>query len=228
MLERDEDIYASTPVRRLQGDQMRLLASDMQRCSGTHGLLLTVNADETPPACPLLGCWVTLHVTGSSYRGDLKAATDEALPFVDDAFQLVLVRHALELASMPAAVLEEVVRVVEPGGTLVVTGIHPISLWSPWFCLRTRRSMRRLQFPWMLRAALLRAGMEIQSIRRVGRSWPRQASAGTLPGNLLGGGYVLIARKRRHVITRLHISRVPVAVSSGGRLSPGTRRNAAL
>ena len=207
---------------------MRLLAPEVQRCSGTHGLLLTASPDDLPPASPMLGCWATLHLQGGTYVGDVKAAADEPLPFVDDAFQFVLMRHVLERVPMPTPMLDEAVRVLEPGGVLAVTGIHPLSVWLLWVFWRARGVVGHLKFPLGISAALLRAGMEIQSIKRVGRSWPRQTSAGSLPGNLLGGGYVLIARKRRHTVTRLRVSRVPVAVSSGGHLSPGTRRSAAL
>lgn len=228
MFERDDDIYASAPMRRLQDDQMRLLAPVLQRCSGTHALLVTAAASDAPPASPMLGCWATIHFDKGRYLGDLKAAADEPMPFVDDAFQLILMRHVLEVVATPAAILDEAVRALAPGGVLVITGVHPLSIWAPWFLWRGRPAIRRLHFPFGLNSALLRSGMEVERMVRVGRIWPGRPSTGTVPANMLGGGYVLVARKRRHTVTRLRLNRVGAPVSANGGLSPGTRRNAAL
>lgn len=228
MFERDDEIYASAPMRRLQDDQMRLLAPVLQRCSGTHALLLTASAADAPPASPMLGCWATLHFDKGRYLGDLKAAADEPLPFIDDAFQLILMRHVLEVAAMPAAILDEAVRTLAPGGVLVITGVHPVSVWAPWFFWRGRPDVRHLHFPLGLNSALLRSGMEVERVERVGRIWPGRPSTDTVPANVLGGGYVLIARKRRHTVTRLRLNRVGAPISATVGLSRGTRRSAAL
>ncbi|MDQ6646768.1 MAG: methyltransferase type 11, partial [Pseudomonadota bacterium] len=63
-------------------------------------------------------------------------------------------------------------------------------------------------------------------IDRVGRIWPGPSTS-TLPGNLLGGGYVLIARKRPHSVTRLRLTRVGAPVAANGSLAAGTQRSAA-
>lgn len=227
MFKRDDDIYASAPMRRLQDDQMRVLAPVLQRCSGTHALLLSASADEVPPASLMLGCWATLHFDKGRYLGDVKAAADEPMPFIDDAFQLILMRHVLEVVAKPVAILNEVFRTLAPGGVLVITGVHPVSAWAPWFCWCGRPGVRRLHFPLGLNGTLLRGGMDVERIERVGRIWPGRSSTGALPTRVFGGGYVLIARKRRYTVTRLRLNRVgaPVSVNSG--LSPGTRRSAA-
>lgn len=229
MFEHD-DIYASAPLRRLQDEQMRALVPDLQRCHGTHALLLTATAacSDVPPASPMLGCWAVLRFSRDSYRGDLKAAANEPLPFIDDAFQLILMRHVLEVVATPLAVLDDAVRMLAPGGLLVITGVHPASTWSPWFRWRGRPWVRQLHFPLGLNGALLRAGMEVERITRVGRSWPGGLPTAAEPGGVLGGGYVLVARKRHYTVTRLRLNRVAVRVSANGRLSPETRRSAAL
>ena len=40
MHQRDNDIYASAPLRRLLDEQTRVLTPELQRCFGTHALLL--------------------------------------------------------------------------------------------------------------------------------------------------------------------------------------------
>ncbi len=224
MLPRDRDIYASAPLRQLLDEQARAMATDLQRCSGTHALLVSASAFDVPPALPMLGCWVRLCVQDGHYAGDLRVATDEPLPFIDDAFELVLLRHALEVVTLAGNLLTEAVRVLAPGGVLVVTGIHPVSGWAPWFRWRGRGAHRVMQMPLRLQHRLLQAGLEIDRVQRVGRTWP--GASATRPGGSLGGGYVLLARKRRRAITPLRIKPVPLRVPVRSQLSPGSRRHA--
>lgn len=224
MLPRDRDIYASAPLRQLLDEQARALAADLQRCSGTHALLVSAWVLDVPPALPMLGCWVRLCVQDGRYAGDLRAATDEPLPFIDDAFELVLLRHSLEVVAQADDLLAEAVRVLAPGGILVLTGVHPISGWAPWFHWRARGAHRVLQMPLRLRHRLLQAGLEIERVQRVGCTWP--GATATRPGGSLGGGYVLLARKRRRAITPLRLKPIPLRVPASGQLSPGSRRHA--
>lgn len=228
MHQRDDDIYASAPLRRLLNEQTRVLIPELQRCFGTHALLLGASADDAPPALPMLGCWTTLHLGNGRYRGDLQAAADEPLPFIDDAFELVLLRHVLEVAPSASTLLAEAARVLAPGGLLALTGVHPLGGWAPWFCWRTRGKSQALQMPWQLGHNLQQAGLEIERVRRVGRFWPGLSSPGAVAANPFGGGYVLVARKRRRMATPLRIKPVPVRVPANSQLSPGTRRSSAL
>lgn len=228
MHHRDDNIYASAPLRRLLSEQTRALTPELQRCFGTHGLLLGVSADDAPPTLPMLACWTTLHLDDRQYRGDLQVAADESLPFIDDAFDLVLLRHVIEVAPAASALLAEVIRVLAPGGLLVLTGVHPLSAWSPWLHWRARDCVPALHLPWQLGQKLQSAGLDVEWVRRVGRFWPGLATTRESPVNVLGGGYVLIARKRRRMVTPLRIKPAPVRLPANGRLSPGTRRSSAL
>jgi len=227
MLQRDHDIYASAPLRRLQDAQMRVLAPELKRCFGTHALLLGTSSNDVLPVLPLLGCRTSLRMDNGSYVGDLRAAADEPLPFVDDAFELVVLRHALEVAPTAPALLAEAIRVLAPGGVLVLTGVHPLSGWAPWLYWHARGKRPVLQMPWQLRQKLQQAGLEIERISRVGNVWPSM-TARAMHASAFGGGYVLVARKRRRMVTPLRIKSVPARVPANGRLSPGTRRHSAL
>jgi SAM-dependent methyltransferase len=229
MHRRDETIYASAPVRRLQDEETRAMTPALQRCVGDYALLIgTSPEDAAPPALPMLGCWIRMQLHGGRYRGDVLAAGDEPLPFVDDAFELVLLQHALEASAVPGPMLDEAIRVLAPGGVLAITGVHPMSAWAPWFRWRSRGAGIRLGMPLRWIAELQREGFEIELAQRVGGVWPGAGMAPALSAKLLGGGFVLIARKRRRVVTPLRIKPVPVAVPATARLSPSTRRSATL
>ena len=228
MQQHDNDIYVSAPLRRLRDAQAQVLMPELQRCVGTHALLLGVANDDTPPSLPMLGCWVRLYLNEGRYEGDLRAAVDEPMPFVDDAFDLVLLRHALEVSPMASNLLSDAIRVLAPGGVLALAGVHPASGWSPWLRWQTQGRALRLQWPWRLRRLLRQEGLRVELAQRVGRLWPGLPWSSSVSASSWGGGYVLIARKQRRLVTPLRIKSVNVAVPAGGRLSPDVRRATAL
>lgn len=225
MPHRDVDVYASAPLHRLLDEQTRVLRPELQRCAGSHALLFGATPNDKPPALPMLGCWTTVHVADGQYQGDVRAAIDESLPFVDDAFELVMLRHALEVAPRPDVLFEEGVRVLAPGGLLVVTGVHPFGAWSPWLSWHARARSATLRTPWRLRRQLVLAGLVVERAQRVGGLWPGQTVPWQGWAGAWGGGYVLVARKRRHLVTPIRLKPTPVRVAAGGHLSPGTRRS---
>ena len=222
------DIYVSAPLRRLRDAQAQALMPELQRCVGTHALLLGVADGDIPPSLPMLGCWVRLYLDEARYEGDLHAVVDEPMPFVDDAFDLVLLRHALEVSTEASNLLAEAIRVLAPGGVLVVTGVHPASGWSPWLRWQARGRSLRLQWPLRLRRMLRQEGLQVELAQRVGRLWPGLPPSSSVSTNAWGGGYVLIARKQRRLVIPLRVKSVNVAVPAAGRLSPDVRRTTAL
>ncbi|HET6554365.1 MAG TPA: methyltransferase domain-containing protein [Dyella sp.] len=226
MSQRDQDIYQSAPLRSLLAEETVALVPGLQRCTGTHALLISAAREDEPPMLPLLGNWTRLNAEGSRYAGDVLASGVEPLPFVDDAFDLVLLRHALEVSTAPQELLEEASRVLSPGGVLALTGLHPFSAWVPWMLWRTRGRGPAMHSPIMLERWVRRFELDIERIERVGRLWPNN-HAGLDAAHAFGGGYLLIARKRRRMATpiRLKPKAVPAAVNVG--LAPGARRNAA-
>jgi SAM-dependent methyltransferase len=226
MSQRDQDIYTSAPLRGLLAEETVALVPELQRCSGTHALLLSAAQQDAPPVLPLLGNWTRLSMDADRYVGDLRGRIDEPLPFLNDAFDLVLLRHALEVSSTPQALLEEASRVLAPGGVLALTGLHPFSAWLPWMMWRTRGRAPAMRSPLLLERWVRRIDLDIERVERVGRPWP-SSNVGLDAAHAFGGGYLLIARKRRRMATpiRLKPKAVPAAVNVG--LAPGARRNAA-
>jgi hypothetical protein len=82
--------------------------------------------------------------------------------------------------------------------------------------------------PLRLEYELKQAGLEIERVQRVGHAWPGRVLLNGPAVNPLGGGYVLIARKRHRMATPLRIKLAPVRGPANSQLSPGTRRNSAL
>jgi SAM-dependent methyltransferase len=228
MLHRDHRIYSSAPLRQLADEQTRAMLPDIQRSAGARALSLGASGDGVVPSLPMIGGWTRMWIATGGYRGDVCAAIDAPLPFLDEAFDVVLLRHALEAVAEPSVLLGEAMRVLAPGGVLVVTGVHPVSGWAPWFYWRSGGT-RTLRFPGQLGRRLERDGLEIEWTRRVGRPWPSDAAPRAAPFNPCGGGYVMMARKRCRRATPLRILPAPTRLRvASGNLSPGTRRSAVL
>jgi len=226
MSQRDQDIYASAPLRSLLAEETVALAPGLQRCAGTHALLLSAARGDVPPILPLVGNWTRLSIEAGRYRGDLQARSDEALPFVDDAFDLVLLRHALEVSTAPQTLLREASRVLAPGGVLALTGLHPFSAWLPWVVWRAQGRVPSMHSPLWLERWVRRSELDIERVERVGRLWPG-TSVGLDTAHALGGGYLLIARKRRRMATPIRLKPKPVPAPVNVGLAPGARRSAA-
>lgn len=225
MAQRDQDIYASKPMRGLLAAEAQALAPELQRCVGTCALQVSAIARDVPPASPMLDRWVHLHLDGSHCAGDLHVRLDEPLPFVDDAFGLVLLSHALEVAPDPQSLLGEAARVLAPGGMLALTGMHPASGWLPWLLWRGQRGVN-LESPLRIGHWLRGAELNVERVRRVGPIWP---SSARVPhhGGPLGGGYLLIARKRRQAAAPIRLRPRAIAAAPVAGLAPGARRSAA-
>jgi SAM-dependent methyltransferase len=226
MSQRDQDIYISAPLRSLLAQETVVLAPGLQRCAGSHALLLSVAREDVPPVLPLLGNWTRLNMAAGGYGGDVRAHGDEALPFLDDAFDLVLMRHALEVSSAPQALLEEATRVLAPGGVLALTGLHPFSAWMPWMLWRMRGHGLAVHSPILLERWVRRFELDIERVERVGALWPG-GRVGLDASHAFGGGYVLIARKRRRIATPIRLKSKPVPAPVSVGLAPGARRNTA-
>lgn len=224
-LQRDQDIHASSPLRRLRSMQWRSLAPLLQREPVRRALRIGVAGDDAVPPLPGV-TWTQLWLVRDGYRGELRGRLDEPLPFIDEAFDLVWLQHALEPAPQLTALLAEASRVLAAGGVLVVTAVHPLGGWAPWFCWRARGQRQSLLWPWRLRQHLQREGLKCEGLHRLGAPWP--SSTRPIGGDSRwGGGYLLLARKQRRMAIPLKLRPLPTHAPVNARLSPGTRRQAA-
>ena len=190
--------------------------------------------------------WLATSVAAS---GAAFVTDFSALPFQANSLDLVLLPHALELASDPHTTLREVERVLVPEGRVVICGLNPVSLWG----LRQRRTrlyhrlgLGPLFLPeagvfigyWRLRDWLRLLGFEVE-VARFGCyrpafsnqkwlqhfGWMERAGARWWP--ILGALYFLVAVKRVHGMTLLSPAWksaklpavAPVSVANRARLS---------
>ena len=220
--------YDHPRLRALLADEMDLLAPQLVGQAAANALEIAA-APELPalPATPLIAHWTRLRADGEGWRGALRGHLGDGLPFADDSFRVVLLRHAADAVQQSARLYAEAARVLEPEGLLLVLGFHPLSLWTPWLAWRRRHAPEDLR--WLVPAtagrALARAGVEVFAYRRGGDILPGvrlpQAAA------LCGPCVLLLARKRRSSLRALRLDARGRVVPVGASLASGVLRNAA-
>lgn len=206
------------------------LAPELGGLAGAYGLQIDLGEPMTLPRTPMLDCWARLSWDGAGYAGSLRARADEALPFADDAFRVVVLSHVLEHVPHTAELLAEAARVLAPDGLLAVTGFHPVSGWWPWLMWRARREKRSgfsVVAPMWLRPRLGRCEVNVYAMRRFGSLWPsRQVPEPTISVPA-GGCYLLLGRKRHHAVTPLRTLRARSRAQQPAPLAPGAHRECA-
>ena len=154
-------------------------------------------------ASPLL---TRLYPSGDLLHGNVTCANG-ALPFESDSMQTIVVQHAADLMPSVAAPLDELCRVLEPGGQMFWFGLNPLSAWAAWS--HWHEGSQALYPRWLreIDGMLARHGVDAIDSRYLGGLWPRPKAVNEarrfslLDG--LRGAWLLSARKRRAVLTAL-------------------------
>lgn len=139
-----------------------------------------------------------------------------ALPVACDSLDVLVLHHTLEFSAAPHEVLREADRVLIPEGHVVLLGFNVWSLWMIWRLLTAWRG----QVPWCGRfhsAARVKDWLRLLGFdivhaqvyflhspvqyRGVMRRLRLVESVGRRIQPLLGGGYVIVARKRVATLT---------------------------
>lgn len=206
---------------------------------GTTGLFLRAH-QATPDSLPvnLLGNVLGLALDGAQVlRGGLSCAPGE-LPLASESCKLVVVQHLFERLDDPASCVGEIARVLAPEGVLLVLGFNPLSLWRPWLAGTARRACLpiRVRTGQSWATTIGAQGIDVLQTRYAGAWSPWSvppvdpaAAIGSAANPLarLRGSWLLLARKRRSVLTPLRLRRDARELAVNPRFAPGAHRECA-
>jgi ubiquinone/menaquinone biosynthesis C-methylase UbiE len=141
------------------GNLLGLLAESAARVESYAGI------DPAPPMLRI----AREKPRASPVRGSVLAATAEALPFADGAFDLAVSASTLHDWSDPHAGLAEIRRILRPGGELLLLDWHrdplPMRLLNAWMRI-TRTGYRRMYARGEMADALAAAGFRVTAEAR--------------------------------------------------------------
>lgn len=142
-----DDWFATDLGRRLLNAEMAVLHEILPHLFGYH--LVQIGGIKTE--CLLVSSRImhrcllhTTKVTQSFNTHSQVCANLEALPFISDCIDVVVLPHVLEFSPSPYAILQEVERILIPEGHLVIIGFNLLSFWGGWRFL----TLKRHSLPW--------------------------------------------------------------------------------
>ena len=104
-------------------EQVRPIAADssvLEVGSGAHGLIFYFEGARRVGVDPLADHYASLFPAWQG-RAETIAAGGESLPFADSSFDVVLCDNVVDHATSPRRIVEEIARVLAPGGLLYFT-----------------------------------------------------------------------------------------------------------
>jgi SAM-dependent methyltransferase len=221
-------LFALPEVEALLREELSHLPGHAARQPSGRALLLQPDAAvRTLPfdAGPLTA--LRLHSRGETLGGDIVCAA-RSLPIENEAFQLVFAQHIGDM--QPAAgLVEEIARVLAPGGFLLWSGFNPWSPWLAWVHWHTRGggAVPQTLNADTLRRRLIRSKLAPIAMDYLGGCWPKQAALldDDAPDRFarllspLRGAYLLTARKQRAALTPLRPRVMRKSVALNPRLA---------
>jgi SAM-dependent methyltransferase len=227
MLQSPGSFFSSAPVQALFARELDALAPILSGVYGNFGLFLRAHLDA-PSALPahLLGRVLQLVLDSGRFAGDLNCEPS-LLPFASESFKLVIAQHVLEQLEPADACAAELARVLAPEGVALVLGFNPAGSWRPWLALNAKRGGARLHLQsahvWQQRLA--REQVDTLQIRFPGTFRQHlEKQTGDSPLARFGSTWLLLARKRRNVLTPLRLRGSAREMALKPRLAPGTQR----
>lgn len=199
----DSRLHRSPAWLRLARHEQQLLHIPDMPVAATLWISADADWSAQHPPSPLL---TRLHPGGGQLHGDV-ACANSALPFESDSMQTIVVQHAADVLSDATDLLDELCRVLEPGGQLFWFGLNPLSAWAAWS--HWRAGSQPLYPRWLreIDVKLARHGVDAIDSRYLGGLWPpSQAVNEARRFSMLDGArgaWLLAARKRRAVLTPL-------------------------
>ncbi|MGB8378130.1 MAG: methyltransferase domain-containing protein, partial [Rhodanobacteraceae bacterium] len=205
-----DSLFALPPVAALLREEMEIARECAARQPRGRALLLApcVEMDESTWDVSHLSA-VRMHVSRSGLDGAVRC-TPDLLPWDDAAFQMIVLQHVGDVLPTVAPWVDEVARVLAPGGTLLWFGFNPNSPWIAWCHWQSwqRRRARQTGFsrPHLARAQttyrqLLARRLQADGLHYAGSLWPRVDQSHTRRQrwralDMLRAAYFLAARKR--------------------------------
>lgn len=194
--------FASSEGAALLESEHDAIAGALAERPAQHWLWLA----PLPQPRPEGGRGLALYPRGARFGGDVSCSLP--LPLPSETFGTIVLQHVAAPGAPGSALLEEVERLLEPGGRVLLFALNPLSPYR-W---RWRGHGLRAAEPLSWRRLLRRAGLESVAVSEgMGPRWEPVADPRRQEGVGLRAAYLLRADKRSLPLTPIRPRRlVPV------------------
>ncbi|MBN8482281.1 MAG: methyltransferase domain-containing protein [Xanthomonadales bacterium] len=192
-----DSVFALAPLQRLLDDEWSLAMQRAERLAGGPLLSIApcVSASRSLPASRPGSC--SLHVAGNALSGAASCGPAQ-LPWPAASFDLVIVRHALDALPAECGLEAELVRVLAPGGHLLLSGFNRFSPWRLWMAGRAEPGRPVPRSAGIAQAAdvLQARGLDVIGRDFLGGHWPRAAAHAHVRSSRWQAAWLLSARRQ--------------------------------
>ena len=199
----DSNLHCSPAWLRLARHEQQLLHIPDVPVAATLWISADAQWSALHAPSPLL---TRLHPSADRLEGDVTCA-NTALPFESDRVQTIVVQHAADVLPSLDDLLDELCRVLQPGGQLFWFGLNPFSTWAAWSHWQARSRSVHPRWLRQIDRMLARHGVDAIDSRYLGGLWPQSQAINEVRRYSVfdgwRGAWLLSARKRRAVLTPL-------------------------
>ena len=118
--------WFATPLGRyLAGREQAYFDQTVADIFGYYALQIGMSGHPALAQCRIPSRWTLDYDPPAELVAD-----PHALPFAENAIDLVVMQHALEFTDDPHQMLREAYRVLRPEGQIIIAGFNPFSLWG--------------------------------------------------------------------------------------------------
>lgn len=169
----NENPFELAALRRLVAEEWRTVRRKAQRLASGSVLSLRPSPGEDGETLPSHPELASLSLARERWTGTFACDLDN-LPVRSESVRMVVVRHVFDLLPTESQLIEELARLLVPGGTLLLFGLNPLSPWRLWSLGQARNGMRMPRHHRASQMGRLLKGvnLEIAERRYLGGRWP--------------------------------------------------------
>jgi hypothetical protein len=173
----NENPFELAALRRLVAEEWRTVRRKAQQLASGPVVSLQPLLGEHEESLPSHPELASLSLAGERWSGTIACDLDN-LPVRSESVRMVVARHVFDLLPTQSLLIEELARVLVPGGTILLFGLNPLSPWRLWSLRQARNGLRMPRHHRASHMGRLLKGvnLEIAERRYLGGRWPASPS----------------------------------------------------
>lgn len=169
----NDNPFELAALRCLVAEEWQMVRREAQRLAAGCVLSMRPSPGENAETLPSHPELASLFLAGKRWVGTFACDLDN-LPVRSESVRMIVIRHVFDLLPTESPLIEEIARLLVPGGTVLVFGLNPLSPWRLWSLGQTRNGMRMPRHHRASQMGRLLKGVNLETTQRryLGGRWP--------------------------------------------------------